>query len=71
MVTRRVAGVTMPVDCLQLFAATATPPTLSPVPTSVCSVLTDPHWRLAMEETYETLLSNSTANVASAAPSPT
>jgi hypothetical protein len=58
MVTRCAAGVTKPVDCLQLSAA-APPLTRSPVPTSVCSVLTDPHWRRAMEE-YEALLSNST-----------
>jgi hypothetical protein len=58
MVTRRAAGVTKPVDRLQLSAAT-TPQTLSPVPTFVRSTLVDPHWRHAMEE-YEALLSNST-----------
>jgi hypothetical protein len=58
MVTRRAAGVTKPVDRLQLSAA-ATPQTLSPVPTFVRSTLVDPHWRHAMEE-YEALLSNST-----------
>jgi hypothetical protein len=58
MVTRRAAGVTKPVDRLQLSAA-ATPQTLSPVPTFVRSMLVDPHWRHAMEE-YEALLSNST-----------
>jgi hypothetical protein len=57
MVTRRTAGVTKHVDHLQLSVA-ATPPTLSPVPTSVHSALMDPHWRRAME--YEVLLSNST-----------
>jgi hypothetical protein len=45
-------------DHLQLFAAVA-PPTLSPVPTSVRSVLVEPHCRRAMEE-YEALLSNNT-----------
>jgi hypothetical protein len=58
MVTRRAAEVTKPVDRLQLCAA-ATPPTLSPILTSVHSVLTDPHWHRAMEE-YEALQSNST-----------
>jgi hypothetical protein len=33
---------------------------LSPVSTSVHSVLVDPHWRRAMEEEYEALLSNRT-----------
>jgi hypothetical protein len=41
MVTRRAAGVTKPIDHLQLFAA-AVPPTLSPVLTSVRLVLMDP-----------------------------
>jgi hypothetical protein len=45
-------------DRLQL-SAVAAPPTLSLVPTSVRSALTDPHWRHAMEE-YEALLSNNT-----------
>jgi hypothetical protein len=58
MVTHCVAGITKPMDRLQLSATTA-PPTLSPVPTSIHSALADPHWRRAMEE-YETLLSNST-----------
>jgi hypothetical protein len=58
MVTRRVAGVTKPVDRLQL-SATATPLTLSPVSTSVRSALVDPHWHHAMEE-YEAILSNIT-----------
>jgi hypothetical protein len=58
MVTRHGAGVTKPVDRLQL-STTAAPPTLSPVLTSVRSVLTDPHCRHAMEE-YEALLSNNT-----------
>jgi hypothetical protein len=58
MVTHRAAGVTKPVDRLQLSAAVA-PLTLSLVLTSVRSTLVDPHWRRAMEE-YEALLSNST-----------
>jgi hypothetical protein len=51
MVIRRAAGVTKPVDHLQLSAAAA-PLTLPSVPTSVRSALTDPHWRRTMEE-YE------------------
>jgi hypothetical protein len=44
MVTRRAVRVTKPVDRLQLsVVAAAAPPTLSPVPTSVRSTLTDPH----------------------------
>jgi hypothetical protein len=42
MVTRRVAGVTKPIDRLQHSVAT-TPSTLSLVPTSVHSALADPH----------------------------
>jgi hypothetical protein len=57
MVTRHAAGVTKPVDHLQL-STTAALLTLSPVPTSIRSTLVDPHWRHTMEE-YEALLSNS------------
>jgi hypothetical protein len=57
MVTRRDAGVTKPMERLQL-STVAAPPTLSPVPTSVCSTLADPHWHRDVE--YEALLSNST-----------
>jgi hypothetical protein len=59
MVTRRAAGVTKPVDRLQL-SIVATPPILSPVPASVRSALADPHWRCTMQERYEALLSNNT-----------
>jgi hypothetical protein len=58
MVTHRATEVTKPMDRLQLFAG-ITPPTLSPVLTFVHSTLMDPHWRRAMEEEYEGLLSNS------------
>jgi hypothetical protein len=58
MVTRRAAGVTKLVDRLHL-SVDAAPSTLSPIPTSIHSTLTDPHCRRAMEE-YEALLSNST-----------
>jgi hypothetical protein len=60
MVTRRAAGVLRPVDRLILVADTTTTPLdASPVPSSVRTALTDPHWRRAMEE-YATLLSNHT-----------
>jgi hypothetical protein len=42
MVTRRAAGLSKPVDHLQLSAVTA-PPTLSMVLTSICSALVNPH----------------------------
>jgi hypothetical protein len=35
-------------------------PHQSPIPSSIHSVLADPHWHRAMEEEYTTLLSNST-----------
>jgi hypothetical protein len=54
-------------DCLELSVA-ATTLTLPPVLTSVCSALTDPHWRHAMEEEYEALLSNSTWDLVSRPP---
>jgi hypothetical protein len=49
MVTCHATGVTKPVDRLELSTVVA-PPTLNPVPTSVCSVLTGPYWCHAMEE---------------------
>jgi hypothetical protein len=58
MVTRRAARVTKLVDRLQL-SIDAAPLTLSPVLTSVRSVLVDLHWHYALEEEYEVLLSNS------------
>jgi hypothetical protein len=42
MATRRVARITKPMDHLQL--STVTSLTISPIPTSVRSMLTDPHW---------------------------
>jgi hypothetical protein len=60
MVTRRSAGVLRPVDRLILAADTTTaPPDASPVPSSVRTVLADPHWCQAMEE-YAALLANHT-----------
>jgi hypothetical protein len=61
MVTRRAAGVLRPVDRLILAAATSsTPLDTSPVPSSVCTALADPHWCRAMEEEYAALLANHT-----------
>jgi hypothetical protein len=54
-------------DCLELSVA-ATPLTLPPVLTSVRSALADPHWRHAMEEEYEALLSNSMWDLVSRPP---
>jgi hypothetical protein len=47
VVTRRAAEITKPVDHLQL--STATSLMLSPIPTSVRSVLANPHWWRAMQ----------------------
>jgi hypothetical protein len=59
MFTRQAVRVTKPKDRLQLSTTVvATPPTLSPILTSVYSALANPHWYRAMEE-YEALLSNS------------
>jgi hypothetical protein len=61
MVTRRAAGVLRPVDRLILADdTTTTPPDASPIASSVCTTLADPHWRHAMEEEYATLLANHT-----------
>jgi hypothetical protein len=61
MVTWRAADVLCPVDRLILAAdTTAIPLDASPVPTSVHTTLTDPHWRRAMEDEYATMLANHT-----------
>jgi hypothetical protein len=60
MVTPSAVGVLRPVDWLILAAdTTATPPDANLVPSSVCTALTDPYRRCAMEE-YVTLLANHT-----------
>jgi hypothetical protein len=61
MVTHCAARVTKPVDRLQLSIGVA-PLTLSPVLTSVRSVLVDLHWHHVLEE-YEVLLSNSSCDL--------
>jgi hypothetical protein len=49
------SGFIQPVDKLNLQAAA-----LSPVPKSVRSALTDPHWRAAMQVEFDALLANGT-----------
>ena len=56
IVTWRVAGVFRPVT----LSATEGETRISPVPSSVCDTLADPHWRHAMEEEYAALLVNQT-----------
>jgi hypothetical protein len=59
MVTRAKDGFRLPHDRLTLVAmASSSPP--SAIPTSVLAALTDLNWRVAMEEEYETLMSNGT-----------
>jgi histone deacetylase 1/2 len=55
MHTRGKDGVRHPVDRLNLHA---TP--ISPKPTSVSSALSDPAWRLAMQEEFDALQANDT-----------
>jgi hypothetical protein len=68
MVTRCATGITKPVDRLQLSAATSL--MLSPIPSSVHGALVDPHWRRAMEEGYEAMLSNRTWDLVPRPPRP-
>jgi hypothetical protein len=56
MVTHRATRITKLVNRLQLSVATS--PMLSPVLTSISSVLIDHHSRCTMEEEYEILLAN-------------
>jgi hypothetical protein len=55
MVTRHTAGTLPP----RVLAATTGDLQVSPVPSSVCTALLDPHWRQAMEE-YAALVANQT-----------
>jgi hypothetical protein len=59
MITRGNTGFRVVPDQLVLTAATSSP-TLSPTPSSARAALADPHWRAAMEEEYEALISNGT-----------
>jgi hypothetical protein len=46
-------------DRLVLTMATSSPMS-SPIPSSACATLADPHWRAAMEDEYRALISNGT-----------
>jgi hypothetical protein len=58
MITRVKHGFRIPADKLSLSATSSS--TLSPVPTSVRTALTDPSWHRAMEEEYDALVANNT-----------
>jgi hypothetical protein len=60
MVTCRSVGVLRAVDRLVLMAAVAPAPL--PVPSSIHTALTDPHWRRVMEE-YAALLASHTLDL--------
>jgi hypothetical protein len=55
MRTRGKSGFTQPVDRLNLHAGT-----LSPIPTSIRTALTDPQWRAAMQAEFDALQANDT-----------
>jgi hypothetical protein len=57
MRTRGKDGFQQPVDRLSL---TTTVAAMSPVPTSVCTALSDPSWRHAMQDEFDALLANDT-----------
>jgi hypothetical protein len=59
MITRGKTGFKVVHDRLVLAAATSSPMP-SPIPSSACVVLADPHWRAAMEDEYGALISNET-----------
>jgi hypothetical protein len=59
MVTRAKDGFQVLPDRL-ILASTTTSPTLSPIPSSIRTALTDPNWRAAMEDEYGALMSNGT-----------
>jgi hypothetical protein len=69
MVTQRAVGILRLIDRLILAADTiATPLDASPVPSSVRTTLTDPHWCRAMEEEYTAQLANHTWDLVSCPP---
>jgi hypothetical protein len=59
MVTRAKDGFQVLPDRL-ILASTTTSLTLSPIPSSIRTALTDPNWRAAMEDEYGALMSNGT-----------
>jgi hypothetical protein len=46
-----------------ILTATTTSLTLSSIPSSVCTALTDPNWSAAMEDEYGALMSNGTSEI--------
>jgi hypothetical protein len=59
MITWGKTGFRVVSDCLVLITVTSSP-TPFPIPSSTRAVLADPHWHVAMEEEYGTLISNGT-----------
>jgi hypothetical protein len=59
MITQGKTGFRVVPDRLVLITMTSSP-TPSPIPSSACATLADPHWRAAMEEEYGALISNGT-----------
>jgi hypothetical protein len=57
MITRDKSGFRVVPDRLVLTVAISSP-TPSPIPSSACAALVDPHWCAAMEEEYGALISN-------------
>jgi hypothetical protein len=62
MTTQVKRGFRLPTDRLTLSATSA--PTLSPIPSSVCTTLTDSNWRHAMKEGFAALIANNTWDLA-------
>ncbi|XP_021991646.1 uncharacterized mitochondrial protein AtMg00820-like [Helianthus annuus] len=58
MTTRLKAGITKPKHPINLH--TSTSPTISPIPKSHLTALTDPHWQEAMNDEYRALMENNT-----------
>ena len=61
MLTRGKAGIRTPKPIFDLQATL--PPTVSPLPKTYRGALKDPHWRAAMLEEYNALLTNRTWNL--------
>jgi hypothetical protein len=59
MITWGKPGFKVVPDCLVLTTVTSSPMS-SPIPSSARAALANPHWRVAMEDEYEALISNGT-----------